>query len=222
MGCALRTITALKVQKRNPNRVNIYLDGEYVLGVTRIVAAWLRVGQTLDETQIESLRSQDGREVAYERALNYLSYRPHSTMEIQMKLRRKDFTDDEIKDVIERLRRNGLVEDEQFARTWVENRSEFRPRGRRLLALELRQKGVAPDAIQTALSLTDDDDLAYRAGCKYAKRLADLDWEKFKERLSAFLLRRGFSYETLKPVVKKIWDEIQLETGNTNHYHEEN
>lgn len=206
----MRTISALKIQKRNPNRVNIYLDGEFGLGVTRIIAARLHVGQSLDEEKIKMLQEQEVREVAYERALQILSRRPHSEGEIRWKLARKDFSDEEISDVIQRLRTAGLVADEQFARDWVENRSAFRPRSRRMLALELRQKGIDDETVQAVLEdAVDDDDLAYQAASRYARRLDKLEWDKFRERLGGFLLRRGFSYGTAQPVIKKVWQEMK-------------
>jgi len=74
----MKKITALVIQKRNPNRVNLYLDGEYAFGVARIVAAWLRVGAELDEKKIEKLQVEDARERALQQAMLFLSYRARS------------------------------------------------------------------------------------------------------------------------------------------------
>ena len=63
--CLMKKITAIEVQKRSPNRVNIHLDGEFAFGLARIVAAWLRVGQDLSEEKIEQLQADDARERAY-------------------------------------------------------------------------------------------------------------------------------------------------------------
>ena len=77
-----RKITGLKVQKRNSNRVNVYLDGEFAFGLSRITAAWLEIGVELDQDQIQKLQSEDDAEVAYQKALNFLSYRPRSEREL--------------------------------------------------------------------------------------------------------------------------------------------
>mgnify|MGYP000952684904 FL=1 len=69
-----RTITALTAQKKNPQRINVFLDGEFAFGLQRIVAAWLIVGQTLSEEKINQLRSDDQSEIAYQKAINLLSY----------------------------------------------------------------------------------------------------------------------------------------------------
>lgn len=212
--CALKNmdqkITALKVQKRNPNRVNIYLDGEFAFGLSKIVAAWLQIGQVITEAKIASLKEQDTYEVALQKALHYLSYRPRSETEVTQKLTAQGFEEAIIQKVMDRLRSVELVKDEAFASLWVENRNTFRPRGRRALALELRQKGIEEGIIQaTLLESVDDDQLAYQAACRYVNRLQGLDRMKFRERLSGFLGRRGFSYETIRSVVNQIWSEQQ-------------
>jgi regulatory protein len=210
-----REVTALKAQKKNPNRISVFLDGEYAFGLARIVAAWLRIGQQLSEEDINRLKEQDTREVAYQRGLHFLSYRARSESEIQRKLSELGFEAAMIESAIQRMKENGFLGDEQFARDWVENRSTFRPRSKRLLALELRQKGVAEEAIQQALAETEDDDrLAYQTASKYATRLANTDWETFRKRLGAYMMRRGFSYGTIAPVLHQVWDEIQSSAGS--------
>lgn len=218
-----RTITGLKAQKRNPNRINVYLDGEYAFAVARIVGAWLFVGQVLSDERIVDLRHQDTREVAYQRAVRVLSYRPRSEKEVQRKLAESGFDQDVIVETIDRLRGAGLLGDPQFAHTWVENRSTFRPRSRRFLALELRQKGVADDVIQKALEETaDEDQLAYQAALRRIRRWAGLDWAAFRERLTAYLGRLGFSYGTINAVVLKIWSDLQESgAGDTHDDHTE-
>jgi regulatory protein len=204
-----RCITALKAQKKNPNRISIYLDGEFAFGVSRIVAAWLKIGQVLNEEKIQSLQQDETREAALQRALLLLSYRPRSEAEIREKLTRAGFEPDVIAGAIERLRSSGLVQDETFAQTWIENRSTFRPRSQKMLAYELRRKGVAEDTIQrTLLEGEDDSSLAYQAAVRYATRLDETDWQEFRRRLTAFLARRGFSYSTAAPIVIQVWQEL--------------
>ncbi|GAP15236.1 uncharacterized protein conserved in bacteria [Longilinea arvoryzae] len=202
-------ITALKAQKRNPNRINVYLDGEFAFGLARIVAAWLQIGQSINDEKILTLQSQDTIEVAYQKALHFLSYRQRSEDEIRRKMQTAGFDEEIANIVLGRLRETGMVSDSAFARGWVENRAASRPRSRRALAIELRRKGISEEDISNALAETDDEsDLAYRAGVRYANRLSQADWDTFRERLTAFLGRRGFSYGTIVPQVRKIWVEI--------------
>jgi regulatory protein len=203
-----KEITALKAQKRNPNRINIYLDGEYAFGLARIVAAWLRIGQTLSDDEIDRLKQMDTLEVAYQKGLNLLSYRPRSENEIHRKLSEQGFEAAVTDAAIRRMKENGVLGDDRFARDWVENRSTFRPRSKRMLALELRQKGVAEEEIQKALAETEEESsLAYQTAIQYARRLENADWDVFRNKLGGFLARRGFTYGTIAPVLRQVWDE---------------
>ena len=211
-----KKITALKVQKRDPNRVNVYLDGEFAFGLTKIVAAWLQVGQVLSSEKISSLQSQETLEVAYLKALHYLSYRPRSESEVESSLKEKGFDEGVIAYVLERLKQDRYLGDEQFAQLWVENRSSFRPRSRRMLRYELRQKGVSEENISNALDGAEEESsLAYQAAARYASRLKDEEWDTFRKRLAAFLARRGFSYGTISPEVRTVWTELHAEEQET-------
>lgn len=210
----MQKITAIKVQRKNKERVNIYLDGEFAFGLTRIVAGWLQIGQILDDAKIEALKADDEREQAYIRALNYLSYRPRSIKEIEQNLRKYSVPETLIPETIERLKSNNFVNDQEFAKLWIENRNSFRPRGKRALQLELRQKGIDNEAIQPILDeLVDEESLAYQAGLKKAKKLANLEWQDFRRKLGAFLARRGFPYSVIAPQLRPLWDEVHPETG---------
>jgi regulatory protein len=214
----MRKITAIVVQKRSPNRVNIYLDGEFAFGLTRIVAAWLRTGEELSEEKIEQLQAEEARERAFQQALLFLSYRSRSESEIRQNLRKHEIPEPVIETTLERLRQGGLANDNRFARAWVENRTTFRPRSRRLMAMELRQKGLNEEAVSSAVETVDDEALAYEAAQKRAVRFKGLEWNEFRKKLSDFLARRGFSYSVIAPVITRIWNEAHKVE---QHYEEE-
>lgn len=217
-----REITALKAQVKNPNRISVFLDGAYAFGLARIVAAWLSIGQHLSEEDITRLKEQDTYEVAYQRSLRFLGARARSEDEVRKKLSDQGFEEKVAESTVQRLKDNGFLSDDQFAKDWVENRSTFRPRSRRLLKLELRQKGVAEDTIEKALAETGDESiLAYQSAMKYARRLAGSDWETFRKRLGDHLLRRGFSYGTIAPVLRQVWDETRDSAGDSNPTNDE-
>lgn len=203
-----KKITALKLQKRNRNRVNVYLDGEFAFGLSKIVAAWLRTGQELSDEKIAEFKAQDGVEIALQRALNFLSYRARSEQEVRQNLTKHGHDDHVIDEIIERLNRGGLLNDQDFAELWVENRSEFRPRGRQMLRMELRKKGIQDEIISDVLDPLDEDKLAFKAARKKARRYKHLEYQDFRKKLSGFLARRGFHYGSISAVVPKIWEEI--------------
>ena len=207
----MKEITSISVQKKNPNRVNIYLDGEFAFGVARITAAWLKIGDELNDEKIARLLAEDTREWAYQQALLYLSYRVRSEKEIQQNLKRHEMPEDVIEETLERLRKAGLANDNEFAQAWVENRSTFRPRSRRALAMELRQKGLDDETVHSAISGVDEDALAYEAAQKRLGRLQGLEWNDYRKKLSEFLARRGFPYSVISPVVTRTWSETHAE-----------
>ncbi len=208
-------VTAMKAQKRNPQRVNIYLDGEFAFGLARITAAWLQIGQQLSDEKIAQLKAQDSHEAAYQKALGFLDYRPRSSAEVRKNLEKHGHKPEVIEQVLERLKRSGLMNDVQFAQTWVDNRSEFRPRGRRLLSLELRQKGLDDEIIETALSGLDEAELAYQAALKYQRKLQGMPKPDFRRKLAGFLARRGFGYDDIEPVLERVWQEtMRIEDNN--------
>ena len=207
----MKKITAIQVQKRNPNRINIYLDGEYAFGLARIVAAWLHTGQNLSEEKIAELQAEDARERAMQQAMLYLSYRTRSEKEIRQNLSKHEIPDVFIEETLERLRESGFANDKQFASAWVENRNTFRPRGRRALKLELRQKGIADSVIESALADIDEETLAYEAGSKKARKLRVQEWSEFRKKMSDFLARRGFSFSVIAPIVSRLWAETHAE-----------
>lgn len=214
----MKKITGIEVQKRTPNRVNIYLDGEFAFGLARIVAAWLRVGQELNEEKIGQLQAEDARERAFQQAMLFLSYRARSESEIRKNLRKHEIPEPTIDQTIERLRQDGFANDNQFAKAWVENRITFRPRSRRMMAMELRQKGLDDETVQSAIEAVDDEASAYEAARKRSTRLKALEWQDFRKKLSEFLARRGYSYSVIAPVVTRIWNEAHVDE---HHYEEE-
>ena len=206
----MSTITAIEPQQKNPQRVNVYLDGEFAFGLARILAAWLRVGQELGEEKIASLKADDEREVTYLKALHFLSYRPRSSAEVRQNLTKRGISETLTAETVNRLQQAGLLNDEAFARAWTENRNEFRPRSKSALRMELRQKGLSEETIQSVLEeQVDEEALALAAARKYARRLAGLEWIEFRKKLGGFLARRGFSYATLAPVVSEVWKETR-------------
>jgi regulatory protein len=204
-------ITDLTLQKRNRQRVNVFLDGEFAFGLARIVAAWLQVGMEISDEKIAQLQAEDAREVAYQQALKLLNYRARTSLEVRQNLVKHKVDEAIIAEVLQRLEENGLLDDARFAQAWVENRSDLRPRSRRALAYELSQRGLDRQVIEQSLEGLDDEELAYQAALKQARKFKQLEWQDFRQKMYAFLGRRGFNYEVSAPVVSRIWAEIREE-----------
>ncbi len=197
-------ITALEPQKRSRGRYNVYLDGEFAFGLAEVEAMHLAVGDWLSDERIAALKAGDAVAKAHERALNYLSYRPRSEHELNHYLNDKGYSEEVIAEVLARLRRAELVNDREFARYWVENRTRFRPRGRRALTVELRRKGLEAAIIEAALASYDEEAALRRLTSEQARRLAHLPPDKFHQRLTERLARRGFPYSLIRHVIETL------------------
>jgi regulatory protein len=209
------TITALEVQKKNKERVNVYIDGRFAFGLAAIEAVKLRRGQKLADDEIAALQERDEAHQAHEAALRYLDYRPRSVDEVRRHLKGKGVEPDVMDKVVERLTEVGLLDDRAFARYWLENRSDFRPRGERALRMELRQKGVPDDIIAEALSEEhSEDDSANRAAMTQARKIHTSDPREFRRKLEAHLVRRGFSYDIAREAAARAWSELHSESDN--------
>jgi regulatory protein len=204
-----RTITALRFQKRNKDRVNVYLDGKFAFGLAAIEAARLRVGLELDDDDIARLRRRDDAERAYERALNFLSYRPRSEAEVRRNLHKKQIGDAVVEEVVERLARIGMLDDREFARYWVDNRVEFNPRGARALRQELWEKGVPGPVIEDVLADLDEEAAARKALETGTRRFSHLEPRDFRRKLEAYLARRGFSRVVFGPLVEETMETLR-------------
>jgi regulatory protein len=206
------TITRLAFQKHAADRVNVYLDGEYAFALPALDAARLRVGEYLDDDAIAQLQAQDERQKAYDRALRYLSFRPRSQAEVRRNLLAAGLETDLVEATLARLIAQGYLDDAEFARFWVENRQQFRPKGSQALRGELRQRGVDSETVEAALTDLDPAVSAYEAARPRAVRLAALaqvDPVAFRRKLGDFLLRRGFEYEVVKPTVTRLLEEMK-------------
>lgn len=211
-------ITALHPQAKNPDRLNVFVDGQFLLGVHIKVAAELGLhpGQELSPAQLEHLRHEEGVQQAVERALNFLSFRPRSREEVRRYLRRKEATPEQIESALERLDHLDLIDDHAFAEFWIESREQFSPKGAQALKNELRTKGVKREVIDELVTDEQDDSRALQAGRKKALlllRQPDIDFTTFRTRLGPFLQRRGFGYEVTKRAVSALWAELKQEEG---------
>lgn len=201
----------MRWQKRNRERVNVYLDGDYAFPLPALVAATLRIGQALTDAEIAELQGRDAVQRAYERALRFLGSRPRSVTEVRRLFDQNELPADALDAVIGRLLAAGYLDDAAFARYWVSNREQFRPKSPLALRQELRQKGVGDAEIAEALATLNSEDSVYRAGQAQARRLQHADQPTFRQKLVGHLLRRGFSHEQVWPVVNRLWAETHPE-----------
>ncbi len=202
-------VTLLERQKNNPERVNVYLDGEFAFGLNELDAVQLRKGQVLSDSDIAQLNERDAVAKAVDKGVNLLSFRPRSTKEVRTALVKKDLSPPVIDAALERLQALGYLNDLAFARFWVENRGTFKPLSVQALRYELRQKGISEEVLQEVLSTIEDDEAALQAAQSQARKLRGSTLQEFKRRLLPFLQRRGFGYSVANKAIKQLQDNLQ-------------
>ncbi len=206
-------ITAMEPQKRK-GRLNIFVDGQFVIGVGEAVAAdlSLRVGREITPEKLTEIAGAEEVQKALDSALGLLEVRARAKREIETRLAQKGIEEGIIAIVLEKLARLGLLDDAQFAAQWVEAKTRVggnRPVGRRRLSSELYAKGVAKDQIAEAVEVVTNDDelaLARAAASKKVRGVPPSDREalqKERQKLMGFLQRRGFGWETVKQVTRE-------------------
>lgn len=131
-------------------------------------------------------------------ALKYLKFRPRTVFEIREKLRSKKFEDKEINKVIAVLKRNKLLDDENFAKMWISDRNLFKPSGAYLIKMKLRNLGISDSIIEKNLAKQNEEELAKQA-LESKSRYRNADFEK----KASFLQRRGFGTDVIYKVLKK-------------------
>ncbi len=185
----------------------VHLDGRPWGSVSLAAAGRFRVGDRMEDAAAEELQIGQQRHEAYRRALRYLGVRDRSVFETRQKLKREGFDPATIDQVLAKLVAHKYIDDQTFALNWVNYRQRNSPRSARLLARELKQKGISPAHIQPALALLDDHTLAL--ACIHRKRRRWRRYEGRERRLKmlAHLGQKGFSYEISIAAVEAYRDQ---------------
>lgn len=203
-------VTAIEPQKHHPERVNVFVDGEFRLALAAEIAygARLRVGEAVSEERLRELETRDRRWKAREASLNLLSFRPRTVVELRRRLRDKGFEEEIVEGCLEELVDRGLVDDASFAEMFTRDRVRFRPRGPRRLVQELRSKGVDADTARAAIDEVweredvSELELAREAAAKWSPKSAE-DPARARRRLYGFLARRGFGSDTIRQIMEE-------------------
>ncbi len=206
-------ITALRFGKGRSKKASLSLDDNSVFSLEAELALkeGLEVGQELTASHIAALKKANRRQRCYDAAIHFLGYRPRSRQEVCQRLKQNGFDKELSETVISDLQQQKLVDDAEFARFWVENRQSFSPRSRYLIGLELKQKGIPKEIIESALIIINDDESAYKAAQGKTRSLKTADQQSFRRRMGDFLKRRGFSYGIIIKTIERVWQERQAE-----------
>ena len=209
-----RIVTDIKEAVRDRDRLNVYIDRKFFcsLALSQVVDLKLKIGKQLNDEDLKSLRRASEFGKLYQRALEYALLRPHSQKEMRDYLKKKTlnkavrvknqktgeyqtkqkegFDASLVEPVLARLVERGYVDDERFAKLWIENRSIRKGISQKKLRLELQSKGISQDIIDTCLSegARDERKELKKVIAKKAKKYPE------EQKLIQYLLRQGFNY----------------------------
>ena len=209
------TPTALTVQQHEPTRVSVFLDGAFAFGVSQeLVRQWdLWVGRQLSVEDQAHLRAAEQLLTAQATAIQYLVARPRTAHEVRQKLRRSGVPDQRVDQVITRLQNRGVLDDTAYAHAYLTSRLASRGYGPQRLRQELQQRGIGralvEDAVQQDLAVGDVLAAARAQAARRWPRLArETDRAKRRQKLWAFLRRRGFPAAMVQQVLTEMAEEI--------------
>lgn len=208
-------ITKLTAQKNNPDRVSVFIDGEFAFGVHQdlVLEYRLRAGRELTADEQQALIRDDRVAKAKARAFDYLAHKPRTETEVRRKLRQNEYSEPVIASVIERLQELSYLDDTQYAEQYVERRFASKGYGPVRIRQELRKRGIDRHLAETAVAdfFEGENPLAAareKAQKRWPRIAREDDPRKRRDKLYRYLKRRGYTYDTIRVVI----DEMEAQS----------
>lgn len=202
-------ITDIKPQKRKKNRFNLYLDDNFFCSLSEdiIIGSKIEIGQQITKKELEKLIQKDQLDKALNKAIRLLSYRSRTENEIRKKLLEKKFDNKIIAKVIKKLQKMGYLSDQFFIESWIRDRINIKPSGKKLLKIELIKKGIPETKAQKFLEKLVNPkielQMAEKAFRKAQKNYRHLTGYEKKQKITAYLARRGFEWTLIEQLLNK-------------------
>ena len=204
-------ITSIEIQKKNKNRVNLYIDDNFECGLSleTIVKNHLKVGQELSERELDYFKNDSEKEVALNKAVGYIAKYQKSEKELKKYLRDKEYDKSVVDFVAEKLKNYGFVDDKVFATNFV--KAKTKNQGKRKIAMMLKQKGVSEEIVDDAIEeFSCDREQIIEVAKKYLKN-KPLDI-KTKQKTYRYLASRGYNGEDIMPCLNQLMKEEENES----------
>ena len=195
-------ITAIKAQVKREGRYSIFVDDKYAFSLSAegLLDAHLVTGQELSQVDVTDYKRLSQEDKAYNLALAYVARRMRSEGELHDYFRRKQYAPELAEQLLAKLRRLHFVDDVEFAKRWVENRRRLKATSTKKLRLELRQKKVNSEVIQTVLAEDETDERQLLRDLVEKKRR--ISRYQDDQKLMMYLARQGFTYDDIKAALQ--------------------
>jgi regulatory protein len=195
-------VTNIKQQVKRANRYSVFVDGKYEfsLSETALLESKLAPGQMLSKEELRKYKQLSADDKFYNRTLRYIALRPRSRWEIEFYLERKKAPLLVIETILSKLSDIGLIDDEKFAKAYVNDRQLLRPTSRRKVINELRKKHIANDIIEAAIGAESENEQTALQAVIERKRRQTKYLDDLK--LMQYLARQGFNYQDIKEALQ--------------------
>lgn len=207
----LLKITKIELQKKNKDRMSIYINEEFGFGLHKeiVFKFGIEKGKELDKDFIEKIIKAEEQNKANNYAINLLSYRHRTKKEIIDRMKRKGYEETVVSNTIRYLDKFGYINDKEFAKEFVKIKS--RKLGIKRIKAELGQKGIGEEIIYNVIQEEFDESEEYNRaleiGKKRVKSYRGEEKQKIYRKLGAYLQRKGFDYGIVSKVLKEILNE---------------
>lgn len=200
----MNEITAITPQIKDKRRCNVYVDGRFCCGLTleATVKNRLKVGQTVSPERLAEIQLESEKNTAFDKALTHLSATQKTEKQVRAFLEGKGYLPAVISYVIEKLRSYNFLNDGQYAETYVE--CVGKRKGRRLIRMELKQKGVSEEAIDAAIEgLSPEQEKETLSGL-LEKYMRGKPCDKATlQKAYRYLMGKGYDYELIRSVLNE-------------------
>lgn len=196
-------ITGITPQVKDQTRCNIELDGRFFCGMKleTVVRHGLKAGMTVSGEELSAMQLESEKQTALDKALTYISGSMKTEREVRGYLRKKGYLDDVCDDVVQKMKGYGFLDDAAYAAAYVENAGKRK--GKRLIAAELKRKGVSDEETESALSAFTGEEESARATLEKYLRGKPSDRKTWQKAYS-YLIGKGYDYETAKRALRSL------------------
>ena len=210
-------ITQIQAQNKNKDRRNVFVDGSYEFSCDMeiILKYKLKEGLEIDRTKLLQVIDQSKEEFAFRLALNYLSFKSRTSFEIYTYLLKKEYEEKIIEKVIEKLKYYRYVDDNQYVLNYIKTALAEGKKGKDRVQSDLINKKIPQDMIESHMHLFSCEtnlEIAKELSNKYFKQNAHLPFNQFKNKLSQFLMRKGFNWEIINTCLNILEQDSEVQS----------
>ena len=203
-----KKITLIDYDEKHPGKADIFLNGKKAFSMNAFDAGLLERGSVMDPAEVEKRALEDEKQRCWAATLRLLGVRSQSRLELKRRLLGKKFSATATEQALSRAEKAGFINDETFAKEWIESRQRNQPKGRYLLRQELKQKGIDEAIIDRLLEeVLDETPSALTLLRKRAWKWKGLDDYTFKQKAYTYLAGKGFAFDITSEAVDRFIEE---------------